>query len=568
MKCLIVPESYKASTQLNQQDPIQLDQFIGYPNQRVAFQILLHDGKKNHFTLDHQLSIPDEIDIPIYRLSIETTVPYTAHFVDYYLGKDDIAYADKLIEERAHTFKGDRYAPIYVELPLDKALSEGAYPIAISVYRSGINQEEELILHKSMTVQVSDFVFPDRPQVDFKLDIWQQPSNLARTFQVPLWGDAHFQLIDQMAKLLADIGQKAVTVIAGEIPWKGWFNYIVKDYPANLYEYAMIPIRKNQAGQLLCDFSILDRYLACFAKYGIDQEINLFGLLGVWTPPFFPINNQVQHIEKLVLRYFDEGTKKIAYIEQKEDFIAYVEQLVGHLKEMGVWAQTYINADEPQKNEMDRFKTALQALKEIEPTIKTKVAFDKEDVLDGLLSVIDYPVTSFYCTCKKHQELTEKFPGRTQYYVCNYPSKPNTFLHSPLLETRVQGLLAYYFKTDGLLRWAFNCWPTNARTDIRYNTASLPIGDNCLVYPGNNGNLLLSLRYKQLQRGIEDFWLLKAAEQKNKQAVEEIVQAFLVITDPAEWMIDSHRANEQAFLLTDEDYQQLRHSLIQQLSQK
>ena len=66
--------------------------------------------------------------------------------------------------------------------------------------------------------------------------MWQQPSNLARTFDVPLWSDAHFDLIKEMAESLAAIGQKAITVIAGDIPWKGWFNYIVKDYPANLYE--------------------------------------------------------------------------------------------------------------------------------------------------------------------------------------------------------------------------------------------------------------------------------------------------------------------------------------------
>jgi hypothetical protein len=46
---------------------------------------------------------------------------------------------------------------------------------------------------------------------------------------VPLWSEAHFQLIKDMASSLATLGQKAVTVLAGEIPWKGWFNYIVKD---------------------------------------------------------------------------------------------------------------------------------------------------------------------------------------------------------------------------------------------------------------------------------------------------------------------------------------------------
>lgn len=567
MKCLIVPESYKASTNLSQKRPQELEKIIGFRNQYAAFQVLLHDGKKNQFSLDHQFAIPDEIEIPMYRVAIETTLSYEAQFVDYYMGKDEIAYADKLLEERAHTFSGDRYAPIYIEVPLSKDLASGSYSIEFSIYRSFINQEEQLILQKSVELTVTDFVFPDCPQEEFKLDLWQQPSNLARTFQVPLWGEAHFELIDKMAKLLAEIGQKSVTIIAGEIPWKGWFNYIVKDYPANLYEYSMIPIRKDPMGKLICDFSILDRYLACFANHGINQEINLFGLLGVWNPPYFPINSQFEHAEKLVLRYFDERTKKIAFIEQKADFISYLEQLIKHLKELGVWEKTYFNADEPKKHEIHQFITALQELKAIEPTIKTKVAFDKEEVLHSLLPVIDYPVTSFYCTCQNYQELTKKFPGKTQYYVCNYPSKPNTFLHSPLLETRIQGVLAYFFKTDGLLRWALNCWPTNARTDIRYNTAALPIGDNCLIYPGNNGHLLLSLRYKQLKRGIEDFWLLKVTEKQDKNAVKNILEGFLEITDSTKWMLDSHQANEQAFQLSDEQYQHLRSSLIQQLTQ-
>lgn len=562
MKFMIVDESYKASTELSHEEPTQITTITSSKNSCAAFQLLLHDGKKNHFILNKQFSIPDEIEIPMYRIAIKSDLPYQAQFVDYYLGTDGLAYADKLIGETAYTYSGDRYAPIYIEIPIDKQVKPGTYPVQLSVYRSFINQEDELVAEKSIEVSVLDFAFPDDVQQDFRLDIWQQPSNLARTFHVPLWGDAHFGLIDQMADKLAAIGQKAVTVIAGEIPWKGWFNYIVKDYPANLYEYSMIPIRKNMGGALICDFSILDRYLACFEKYGINQEINLFGLLGVWKPPYFPLNKQSGHSEKIVLRYFDESTDKIAFIEQAADFTAYLKQLVSHLKEIGVWERTYVTADEPKSHEVEAFIQAVNDLKAIEPSIQIKVAFDKESVLNALESVIDYTVTSFYCTCNNQQQLLEKFGKKLNYYICNYPTKPNTFLHSPLLETRVQGLLAYYFKTDGLLRWALNCWPTNARTDIRYNTGALPIGDNCLIYPGYNGDLLLSLRYKQLLRGIEDFWLLKHAEEQNEKKVQQLLDVFLVVTDPKDWMLNSHQANPEAFQLTEEKYQQLRNALI------
>ncbi|MBE9887688.1 DUF4091 domain-containing protein [Enterococcus durans] len=562
MKFMIVDESYKASTELSYEEPTQITTITSSKNSCAAFQLLLHDGKKNHFILNKQFSIPDEIEIPMYRIAIKSDLPYQAQFVDYYLGTDGLAYADKLIGETAYTYSGDRYAPIYIEIPIDKQVKPGTYPVQLSVYRSFINQEDQLVAEKSIEVSVLDFAFPDDVQQDFRLDIWQQPSNLARTFHVPLWGDAHFGLIDQMADKLAAIGQKAVTVIAGEIPWKGWFNYIVKDYPANLYEYSMIPIRKNMEGVLICDFSILDRYLACFEKYGINQEINLFGLLGVWKPPYFPLNELSGHSEKIVLRYFDESTDKIAFIEQAADFTAYLKQLVFHLKEIGVWERTYMTADEPKSHEVEAFIQAVNDLKAIEPSIQIKVAFDKESVLNSLESVIDYPVTSFYCTCNNQQQLLEKFGKKLNYYICNYPTKPNTFLHSPLLETRVQGLLAYYFKTDGLLRWALNCWPTNARTDIRYNTGALPIGDNCLIYPGYNGDLLLSLRYKQLLRGIEDFWLLKHAEEQNEKKVQQLLDEFLVVTDPKDWMLNSHQANPEAFQLTEEKYQQLRNALI------
>ena len=49
---------------------------------------------------------------------------------------------------------------------------------------------------------------------------WQQPSILARTYDVPLWSEQHFCLLEEMAASLAKIGQKAITVIAGEIPGK------------------------------------------------------------------------------------------------------------------------------------------------------------------------------------------------------------------------------------------------------------------------------------------------------------------------------------------------------------
>ncbi len=172
-----------------------------------------------------------------------------------------------------------------------------------------------------------------------------------------------------------------------------------------------------------------------------------FGLLGVWQPPFFPVV-PIDYPEALVVRYLDEATGKMMFIQQKADLQNYIRQVFAHFKELGVWKKSG-SFPMNQKHQINLFKESLAELKAIDETLQVKVAFDKEDVLTELLPLVDYPVTSYYCTCNHYQELSQSHSGKTQYYVCNYPDKPNTFLHSPLLETRVQGILAHLLKPMG-----------------------------------------------------------------------------------------------------------------------
>lgn len=562
MKSIITDESWRPTTALNQPLPPSIAQVHSFKNSKAAFMLLLNDGHRNHYTLGTQFSIPDDLETPMYRVAFETELPLTTNFVEYYLGKDDVAYADKLLSEASHTYPGNQWAPIYVEIPVSQMVKMGNYPVKIKIYQSSLTGAEVLVAEKEVQIMVADFALTPEPTKDFHLDVWQQPSNLARTFHVPMWGDQHFALIDEMAEKLAQIGQKTVTVIAGEIPWKGWFNYIVKDYPANLYEYSMVQVSKDSTGKLKCDFTILDRYLASFAKRGIDQEIEIFGLLGVWKPPFFPQVTIKDYPENLVVRYLDETTETMQFIDNVADLTNYVKALCDHLKDLQVWEKVRLIADEPKQAQLKEFKDALSALKQMVPDLKVKIAFDKEPILNELAPLVDTLATSFYCTSQFGSQLQASHPGEVQYYICNYPDHPNTFLHSPLLEARLQGTLTAFLPVNGLLRWAFNCWPSNAREDIRYNTSSLPIGDNCLVYPGENGHLLLSLRYKQLERAVEDFSLIKSAKAVDEKRTTAILEHFLGETAPQKWMEDSHCAAPKLFRQTANDFKQMRDELV------
>ncbi|OTE89007.1 neuraminidase NanP, partial [Escherichia coli] len=90
------------------------------------------------------------------------------------------------------TYPGDRFAPLYLEWQIDKTIKPKVYPVKIKVYRAHLTSQEECLLEKNLTIEVDAFTFPKEYLETFHLNMWQQPSNLARTFDVPLWSDAHF----------------------------------------------------------------------------------------------------------------------------------------------------------------------------------------------------------------------------------------------------------------------------------------------------------------------------------------------------------------------------------------
>jgi hypothetical protein len=566
LQVIPVLESYTASTALAQEVPQAVDTIRALKGSTGAFQLLLHGNQTSHFVLDTQYSLPDALDIPIFRISINSPLPVSAHFLDYYRGQGGVEYADKLTEVTAQTYSADRYTPIYIEIPLGKEVKSGDYPVEVSVYQAGIIGTEKPIKAITLTVSVIDYQLPEDVTVDFDLDIWQQPSNLARTFKVPLWSDAHFRLIDQMAHMMAKMGQKAVTVIAGEIPWKGWFSYIIKDYPANLYEYSMVKVIRQVDGKLSCDYSALDRYVETFFAAGVKDYIDVFGLLGVWTPPFFPLIKTADYPEPLVVRYYDERQQSFTFVQDQGLLREYLSQLFTHFKQQGWWGKVRLFADEPQPAQVATFKASIKALKGIDSSVQIKVAMDKEDVLADLIDQVDYPALSFYTASRHGKEIEKTHSGRTQFYICNYPERPNTYLHSSLLEARMQGPVAYMMGMNGLLRWAFNCWPENARKDIRYNVSSLPIGDLCLCYPGDNGNILPSMRMQALHRGLEDYWLLKQAEKVDQTRVKKALATLVGSDDPSLWMTDRHHTAPEVFHQTAADFDRFRQVLLEILT--
>lgn len=538
--------------------------YTSYPGSKINGQLLIRDDDNYTVNLGEQFYLSSSLKKSIYRVAVTSQLSITTKIVDYYEDISGNYFADKIIEGQVKEFKGALIAPILFEINNSSEVAPGSYPVTFSIYKSNALESENLIWQQTINIEVIDFKPADNLSTSFKTDIWQQPSNLARQYNVNLWSEEHFKLIEKLMAKLAKLNQHAVSVIIGEVPWCGWGSFLVKDYSANLYEYSIVKVVED-GGKLSCDFSALDRYLDLAEQYHMADQIDLFGILGVWELPYFPrpvVNN---YPENVTIRVYNIKKGIYRFITDGDEMKWYINELFNHFKFLGVWDKVYIMADEPKniQESISNFKKSALLLTDIAPgKLHFKVAIDKPKVLENISELVTDPLLSYYCATQYRRDI--KVPNKNiSFYVCNYPTFPNTYLYSELWEARLLGPMAYLLDVNGLTRWAANCWPDNARQDIRFNTDNLPTGDVCLYYPGDNGDILESLRTKQIEKGIEDWYLIQEANQYQPKEVRKIVMNFLNTDNLKELMLNSHISNMDAYNINGTSFEIIRSKLIE-----
>lgn len=114
------------------------------------------------------------------------------------------------------------------------------------------------------------------------------------------------------------------------------------------------------------------------------------------------------------------------------------------------------------------------------------------------------------------------------YYCCaQYKKVANHFIAYPPYRTRVIGAQMFRMRAEGFLHWGFNFWNSkySARCVDPFGTTdaamAFPAGDPFVVYPGEDGQPLMSLRLKLLRQALYDYAALEAAAQRvGREAVE------------------------------------------------
>ena len=484
---------------------------------------------------------------------------------------DGILKADVLLHDEAVFVEYGRIQSVWSEISVPEHAAPGVYRGVVQVFTHTMFEDEQIADEVDFTLTVKNVVLPRPTEYTFYLDLWQHLSNIARKHEVQLWSEEHFKVLETYIQSLGELGQKAVTLVASEIPWSGQGCFRVSDYLSNLFEYSMIRVSKKSTGEFEYDFSVVERYINLCFQYGINQEIEVFGLVNIWIDEECGYGTIAQdYPDAIRIRYFDEQDGCWKFIRVSSEIKQYIKALENFFIEKNLIDRVRIVADEP--SDIVLYKERISLLREIAPSFRYKTAINHAEFIGEFHDVIDDFVPILPCVVEGWEKLNvlrDRINGRLLWYVCCFPDMPNTFIRSPLLESRFIGLFTAYMGFDGFLRWNYTVWPENPRQRIAYWHPMWKAGDMNFVYPAQDGRPLLTLRYKNLKRGIEDFELIQRLKEshKNSEAVlDSIWSKLLKTTDISDFDPSKEKKADELYSLNYEDYQWVRETLLDELA--
>ncbi|MEA4890412.1 MAG: DUF4091 domain-containing protein [Clostridiaceae bacterium] len=498
-------------------------------NDTVSFQILLQADQRYCVNIGQSAWFSEKGPLLCIRPEISAFCPVSLNIEGFVVDDDDTRKADVLLSEPIVEAAANMPTAIWVELHIPKDAPVGPAKVSVRVFTSTHYQDELLAETLEINLNILDYILPDSKDFSFYLDLWQHNSNIARKHEVALWSDRHFAIMESYVRSLAELGQKSITIIASEVPWRGQSCFANQRNPSNLFEFSIIGITRASDGHFIYDYTAMQRYIDLCGAYGIAGDIEVFGLVNVNRHPDFDTAVLcADYPEPILLRYYDTQDHKYHYMSHARDIEDYITSLEQYFIRTHQISQVRIAADEP--GDMAKYRESLCKIKTIAPHFIFKTAINHAEFIKEFKDSINDFAPFIHCLCTEYETLKtfqEQLPDKKfLWYVCCGPDHFNTFIRSHLLESRFIGIFTSLIGFDGFLRWNYTVWPDNPRADIRYG--SFPAGDTNFVYPSASGGVLLSLRYKQLQKGIVDFELLARLRAAGQDALVRRVYNLLV----------------------------------------
>ncbi|AZN43960.1 DUF4091 domain-containing protein [Paenibacillus albus] len=324
---------------------------------------------------------------------------------------------------------------------------------------------------------------------------WFSLPNMAKRYNVELWSEGHWAMIEQYGRLMRRARQThfwvpmdAIEVtLVGEDQYQ--FNFERAERLIQLYlglgfthiEGGLVAGRKDFWGS---EFHIFNTWNGGEALKAIAAEG--YAYLSQYLPAW---------------RYF---------LEQH----GWLDILVQHV------------ADEPTENSVTEYRILSGMVRKFMPGVPLLEAVETYD-LSGAVDIL-VPKNIYYQENREEFEKMRSLGDKLWYYTCCIPGGTwlNRLWDMPLLRSRYLHWGNYKYDLEGFLHWGLNFCdddkdPFN-QTDIFF-----PPGDTHCTFPGANGPLG-SMRLEMMRAGVEDYELLKQLAATNKALADKLTDSCLM----------------------------------------
>ncbi len=470
-------------------------------NQHLSFQLLYRLDADNHayrFHIDVESALAPYITLRTVE-QVPVLMPcYHGNVDDNYLRTTPGLYPDFLQPihyGNALFFVRDQLRSLWISVSPEGKMPTGEYPITLIIK----SKEGEEVRRETLTVEI---IAADLPEHGMMLTQWFHCDCLANYYGEESFSERHWQIIENFMRTAVEYGQTMIltplftppldTAVGGERRTTQLVGVTLEN------------------GSYAFDFSLLDRYMDMALACGM-KHFEMSHLFTQWGAAHAP--KIMATVDGEYRRIFGWDTDAAG--EEYATFLkCFLPALVAHLKARGLDGLCkYHISDEPNEGCLEQYRHA-QAI--------VQGAIGDYDIMDALSSFEFYKqgVTKMPIPCNDHVHtfLDEHIQGLWTYYCCaQHTHVSNRFISMPSWRNRALGMQCFKYDIAGFLHWGYNFYNNmySANTVNPYlchdGELQVPAGDSFMVYPGEDGRAIPSLRLEVFREGLEDLAAMKLA---------------------------------------------------------
>lgn len=485
-------------------------------NEPVTFQIAYFVDCSGVDLLEEDLVVKiksdDGFETDTYQVGLVPSVfPCNGEHDEDYLTTSPGMFPDLLVPSEKLRLRAvhGQWRALWVEMKPNACLSPGVYPVRVEIE----TDHDGVIWSSGLSIRMIAAKLPEQKIIHTEMF---HADCLADYYKIPVLSEEHWRMIENFMRAAVSHGINMIftplftppmdTAVGGE---RTTVQLVKVTVVKNGYEF---------------DFTDLERWIDLAVECGYEY-LEMAPLFTQWGAKSAP----------KVMAFADGAEKQIFGWETdsaSEEYTGFLRLLLPKLKELlcqrGILDQTWFHvSDEPREDHIESYGKASRCLKECLPGCHFLDALSSYEFYQkGLVS---NPVVS-----SNHLEpfLNHEVPELWTYYCCvQGVDVSNRFFAMPSCRNRILGVQLYLYHMKGFLHWGYNFY--NSRLSVKHINPyvvtdcgeSFPSGDAFLVYPGDSGDAVLSIRIKVLAEAFRDIRAFSLLEElTSREYVEKIIQ--------------------------------------------